>query len=64
MHSQAKKIYRAAGVPWFRTDQNGTVTIRSPGTAGGGFTITPERGGTDVDGPSDRFSHQPGCAAE
>ena len=62
MHTQAKKIYRAAGVPWYRTDQNGTITIRSPGTVGGGFTITPQSGGTDLDGPSDRVSHQEGCA--
>ena len=62
MHTQAKKIYRGAGVPWYRTDQNGTITIRSPGTVGGGFTIIPQRGGTDLDGPSDRVSRQPGCA--
>jgi competence protein ComEC len=62
MHTQAKKIYRAAGVPWYRTDQNGTITIRSPGTVGGGFTITPQSGRTDLDGPSDRVSHQEGCA--
>lgn len=62
MHSQAKEIYRAAGVPWYRTDQNGTITIRSTGTVGSGFTITPERAGTDLDGPSDRISRQPGCA--
>jgi competence protein ComEC len=61
MHTQAKKIYRGAGVPWYRTDQNGTITIRTPGTVGGGFTITPERGGTDLDGPSDRVSQQLGC---
>jgi competence protein ComEC len=62
MHTQAKEIYRGAGVPWYRTDQNGTITIRSPGTVGGGFTITPQRAGTDLDGPSDRISQQPGCA--
>ncbi len=64
MHTQAKKIYRGARAPWYRTDQNGTITIRTPGTAGGGFTITPERAGTDLDGPSDRESRQPGCATE
>ena len=62
MHTQAKKIYRGARVPWYRTDQNGTITIRSPGTVGGGFTIIPQRGGTDLDGPSDRVSRQAGCA--
>jgi competence protein ComEC len=63
MHTQAKSIYRQAGVPWFRTDQNGTVTIRSPGTVGGGFTIIPEHQGSNLDGPGDRVSHQPGCTA-
>ena len=62
MHTQAKNIYRQAGVPWYRTDQNGTITIRSPGTVGGGFTITPERQGIDPDGLSDRVSLQPDCA--
>jgi competence protein ComEC len=62
MHAQAKAIYRAAGVPWYRTDRNGTITIRSPGTPAGGFTITPDRPGTDLAGAADRTSHQPGCA--
>lgn len=61
MHRQAKNVYRRAGVPWYRTDQNGTITIRSPGIVGGGFTITPERAGTDLNGPSDRVSPQSGC---
>ena len=63
MHEQAKNLYRRAGVPWYRTDQNGTVTIRSPGTFGGGFTITPERRTVGLDGPSDRLARQTGCAA-
>ncbi|MGH7484368.1 MAG: hypothetical protein ACREMY_02040, partial [bacterium] len=63
MHAQAKNIYRSAGVPWYRTDQNGTITIRSPGTARGGFSITAERPGTDLDGPSDRVSSQAKCVA-
>jgi competence protein ComEC len=61
MHTQAKKIYRDAHAPWYRTDQNGTITIRSPGTVGGGFTIVPQRAGTDLSGPSDRTSRQMGC---
>lgn len=62
MHGQAKNVYRRAGVPWYRTDQNGTITIRSPGTVGGGFTITPDRREENLDGPSDRFARQAGCA--
>ncbi len=61
MHEQAKAIYRSAGVPWYRTDQNGTITIRSPGIARGGFTIIPERSRANLDGASDRASRQSGC---
>jgi competence protein ComEC len=61
MHEQAKAAFRAAGRPWYRTDRNGTITIRSPGTPGGGFTITPQRGTRSMDGTSDRVSTQPGC---
>jgi competence protein ComEC len=62
MHSQAKAEYRAAGIPWYRTDQNGTVTIRSPGLPGSGYTITPSRPGKDQNGPSDRRASARGCA--
>ncbi len=62
MHAQAKRIYRQAGTPWYRTDQNGTITIRSPGTPNSSYTIAPEYPGTDLNGPSDRTSHQPGCS--
>ena len=63
MHQQAKTVYRRAGAPWYRTDQNGTITIRSPGIFNGGFTITPERSGTNLDGSGDRVSGQAGCMA-
>lgn len=63
MHAQAKAEYRAARVPWYRTDQNGTITIRSPGTPGGGFTITPSRSGSDRNGPSDRRASARACAS-
>jgi competence protein ComEC len=62
MHEQAKAEYRAAGIPWYRTDQNGTVTIRSAGTAGSGYTITPSRPGKDLNGPSDRRASARACA--
>jgi competence protein ComEC len=61
IHQQAKATYTAAGIPWYRTDQNGTITIRSPGTRGGGYTITPQRGSRSANGPSDRRSTQPDC---
>lgn len=61
MHTQAKTLYRAHKVDWYRTDQNGTIVIRSPGTPGGGYTISPQRPGADLSGPSDRRSTQPQC---
>jgi competence protein ComEC len=61
MHSQAKAAYRRAQIPWYRTDMNGTVTIRAPGIRGGGFTITPEGGGGSMNGKSDRRSSQSQC---
>jgi competence protein ComEC len=62
MHAQAKAAYARHGIPWYRTDQNGTVTLRSPGTPGGGYTVTVERGTKNANGPSDRRSYQPDCA--
>ena len=63
MHEQAKAEYRAAGIPWYRTDQNGTITIRSAGTPGSGYSITPSRPGKDLNGPSDRHASARACAA-
>ena len=62
MHAQTKAMYARHGVPWYRTDQNGTVTLRSPGTPGGGYTVTVERGAANAIGPSDRRSYQANCA--
>jgi competence protein ComEC len=61
MHSQAKQIYGSAGVPWYRTDQNGTITIRSLGTPNSSYTISPERLGANLNGPGDRTSRQLDC---
>ena len=61
MHAQAKTMYARHGVPWYRTDQNGTITLRSPGTPRSGFTATIERGGKNMSGPSDRRSTSPEC---
>ena len=62
IHAQAKAAYARRGVPWYRTDQNGTVTLRTPGTVGGGYSVTVERGAPNAIGPSDRKSYQPDCA--
>lgn len=61
MHTQAKSVYRRNRVPWYRTDMNGSVTIRAPGMPGSGFTITPDRGRVNLSGRSDRRSTQRQC---
>lgn len=61
MHTQAKTAYRAHHIDWYRTDQNGTIELRSPGTPGGKFTIAVKRGGRDLSGTSDKRSTQAEC---
>lgn len=61
MHAQTKRLLRARGIPWYRTDRNGTITIRSPGGDGTDYTIVPQRGRPSLDGPADRTSRQASC---
>lgn len=60
-HTQTKDLYGSFGKPWYRTDQNGTITFRSPGTAGGGYTVSVVAGAASASGPSDRASTQTSC---
>jgi len=61
VHAQAKALYRSFGKPWYRTDENGTIVFRSPGTPGGGYSVTVLRGGRSLDGTGDRTSSQADC---
>ncbi len=61
MHTQAKDLYTAHGKPWYRTDQNGTIVFRTPGTAGGGYTASVLRGSSSMSGSPDRTSSQTQC---
>ena len=61
MHVQAKDTYRAHRIPWYRTDENGTIEFRSPGTPGGGYTVAIRRGTTNMSGRSDKHSTQAQC---
>lgn len=58
VHSQTLDQLASRRIPWYRTDQNGTVTITVPrrrGPAGErAYTVTVERGGPSMRGPSDR----------
>ena len=61
VHEQTKQLLTARKIPWYRTDQNGTITVRSPGTPGGGYAISVVRGGPNESGKSDRTSTQVDC---
>jgi competence protein ComEC len=54
MHEQAKDQFRRRQLDWYRTDQNGTITLKWPAVSGKGYSIEVERGGRNLDGPSDR----------
>ncbi len=62
VHAQTKAMLRAAGVPWYRTDVNGTITIRAPGPGGEPFEVRPSRGAASANGRMDRRSSQAECA--
>lgn len=63
VHTQTRDLFTRYGKPWYRTDQNGTITFRSPGTAGGGYTVAVERGSASQSGAPDRTSSQTACQA-
>ncbi|MBC7672075.1 MAG: hypothetical protein H7247_06590 [Polaromonas sp.] len=61
MHAQAKSLYAAHGKPWYRTDGNGTVVLSSPGTVGGGYTVSTLKGSSRMSGAADATSTQTQC---
>lgn len=62
MHNQTKSELTKLGKPWYRSDQNGTITITTPGTVGGGYSIAVGKGTTDMSGSSDATSSQTVCS--
>ncbi|NUP72435.1 MAG: MBL fold metallo-hydrolase [Gemmatimonadaceae bacterium] len=60
MHEQAKEMFQRRQLDWYRTDQNGTITLKWPAVAGNGFSIEVERGGRNLSGPSDRRCRERG----
>ncbi|MEO7083152.1 MAG: lamin tail domain-containing protein [Gemmatimonadaceae bacterium] len=61
MHNQAKALYTAHSTPWYRTDGNGTIVFRTPGTLGGGYTVAVVKGSKNMSGQSDATSTQTEC---
>jgi competence protein ComEC len=62
VHAQTKSAFTRHGIPWYRTDQNGTITLRASGGTGSGYTVPAERGATNANGPSDRRSRDGECS--
>ena len=52
VHSQTLDLLSSRRIPWYRTDQNGTITITVPPRAD--FNVAVERGRPSMRGPSDR----------
>ncbi|MBA3656396.1 MAG: lamin tail domain-containing protein [Gemmatimonadaceae bacterium] len=61
VHNQTKTLWSARAKPWYRTDQNGTITFRSPGTVGGGYTVAIGKGVASMNGSPDATSAQTQC---
>jgi len=61
VHTQTKDLFTSYGKPWYRTDQNGTITFRSTGLSGAGYTTSVEKGSSSAAGTSDRASSQAAC---
>ena len=53
MHAQTLDLLQRRHIPWYRTDQNGTITITVP-TDHSKYRVTVERGEPNMRGPSDR----------
>ena len=58
VHSQTLNLLASRQIPWYRTDQNGTITITVPmrrsSLGGRAYSVSVERGGPGMRGPSDR----------
>ncbi len=61
IHNQTKALWSGRGKPWYRTDGNGTITFRSPGTPGGGYTVSTGKGSASMSGSPDGNSSQTQC---
>lgn len=63
VHNQTKTLFSQYGKPWYRTDNNGTITFRTPGTAGGGYTVSVSKGSASTNGSTDATSSQSACSS-
>lgn len=62
VHEQTKDLLTTYGIPWYRSDGNGRITFTTPGTSGGGYTVSVEKGVASMDGAADDTSSQTECS--
>lgn len=61
VHTQTKTLLSGRSIPWYRSDGNGRITFTTPGTPGGGYTVSVEKGTASMDGAADETSSQSAC---
>lgn len=63
VHSQTKDLHRSAGANWLRSDRNGRIIFRSPGTPGSGYSIESTTSGFNLDGDADATAAPSTCSS-
>jgi len=61
VHTQTKDLLSGRSIPWYRTDENGQITFTSPGTPGGGYSVSIVRGSASMNGSADAASSDSTC---
>ncbi len=61
VHTQTKTLLTGRSIPWYRSDGNGRITFTTPGTPGGGYTVSVEKGTASMNGAADDTSSQTAC---
>jgi beta-lactamase superfamily II metal-dependent hydrolase len=61
VHTQTKDLLTTRSIPWYRSDGNGRITFRTPGTSGGSYTVNVEKGTASMHGAADETSSQSAC---
>jgi beta-lactamase superfamily II metal-dependent hydrolase len=61
VHTQTKALLSGRSIPWYRSDGNGRITFSTPGTPGGGYTVSVEKGSASMNGAADETSSQTEC---
>jgi competence protein ComEC len=63
VNTQTKDLLNDMNIPWYRTDQNGTITFRTTGVPGSGYTVNVDRSGVSMSGSTDAASASSECIA-